>query len=68
MNVEQALVLQFGEPIRVEKEPGLKFKLPFVQNVRISTAACSISTARCRKSSPLTRSVWLSIPSPASDR
>ena len=30
---EQALVLQFGEPIRVEREPGLKFKLPFVQNV-----------------------------------
>jgi len=30
---EQALVLQFGEPIRVENEPGLKFKLPFVQNV-----------------------------------
>ena len=30
---EQALVLQFGEPIRVENEPGLKFKLPFIQNV-----------------------------------
>lgn len=30
---EQALVLQFGEPIRVENQPGLKFKLPFVQNV-----------------------------------
>jgi membrane protease subunit HflC len=30
---EQALVVQFGEPIRVESEPGLKFKLPFVQNV-----------------------------------
>lgn len=30
---EQALVLQFGEPIRVESEPGLKFKLPFVQNI-----------------------------------
>ena len=29
---EQALVLQFGEPIRVENEPGLKFKLPFIQN------------------------------------
>ncbi|MBO6281389.1 MAG: protease modulator HflC [Alphaproteobacteria bacterium] len=30
---EQAIVLQFGEPIRVINEPGLKFKVPFVQNV-----------------------------------
>ncbi len=30
---EQALVLQFGEPVRLIKEPGLKTKLPFVQNV-----------------------------------
>jgi modulator of FtsH protease HflC len=30
---EQALVLQFGNPVRVEREPGLKFKLPFIQNV-----------------------------------
>lgn len=30
---EQALVLQFGEPIRVIKDPGLDFKLPFLQNV-----------------------------------
>ena len=30
---QQALVLQFGNPIRAETEPGLKFKLPFVQNV-----------------------------------
>jgi membrane protease subunit HflC len=29
----QALVLQFGKPVRVAQEPGLKFKLPFVQNV-----------------------------------
>lgn len=29
----QALVLQFGKPERVEQEPGLKFKLPFIQNV-----------------------------------
>lgn len=29
----QALVLQFGEIVRVVKEPGLNFKLPFVQNV-----------------------------------
>ena len=30
---EQAIVLQFGEPMRVVKEPGLKFKIPFIQNV-----------------------------------
>ncbi len=30
---EQALILQFGKPERVIKEPGLKFKLPFIQNV-----------------------------------
>jgi len=31
--VEQAIVLQFGEPMRVVKEPGLKFKVPLIQNV-----------------------------------
>src|SRR3989338_1100701 len=30
---QQALVLQFGEPVRVIKDPGLKLKLPFIQNV-----------------------------------
>jgi membrane protease subunit HflC len=30
---QQALVLQFGEPKRVITEPGLHFKLPFVQDV-----------------------------------
>ncbi|CCQ73483.1 protease modulator HflC [Magnetospira sp. QH-2] len=30
---QQALVLQFGNPIDVKNEPGLHFKLPFVQNV-----------------------------------
>ena len=29
----QAIVLQFGEPIRVIKEPGIQFKIPFVHNV-----------------------------------
>ena len=32
---EQAMILQFGEPVRTITEPGLKFKLPFVQNVTI---------------------------------
>lgn len=30
---EQAIVLQFGEPMRVIKTPGLKLKVPFIQNV-----------------------------------
>jgi membrane protease subunit HflC len=31
--VERAIVLQLGEPMRSISEPGLNFKLPFVQNV-----------------------------------
>ena len=30
---QQALILQFGNPIRTIPTPGLKFKVPFVQNV-----------------------------------
>ena len=30
---QQALVVQFGEPKRTVSEPGLKFKLPFIQDV-----------------------------------
>lgn len=30
---EQAIVLKFGEIVRVEPEPGLKWKLPFINNV-----------------------------------
>ena len=30
---EQALVLQFGEPVRWVKDAGLKFKIPLIQNV-----------------------------------
>jgi len=29
----QALILQFGEPIRVIKDPGLNFKVPLAQNI-----------------------------------
>lgn len=29
---QQVLVLQFGEPVRVIDTPGIKFKLPFLQN------------------------------------
>lgn len=31
--VEQAIVLQFGEPVRVVKDAGLKIKVPFIQKV-----------------------------------
>ena len=31
--VNQAIVLQFGDPKRIIIEPGLNFKLPFIQNV-----------------------------------
>lgn len=32
---EQAIVLQFGEPVREIKKPGLKMKIPFIQKVVI---------------------------------
>ena len=31
--VNQAIVLQFGDPKRIITKPGLNFKLPFIQNV-----------------------------------
>ena len=31
--VNQAIVLQFGDPKRIIVEPGLNFKLPYIQNV-----------------------------------
>ena len=31
--IEQAIVLQFGEPVKVIKDAGLKIKIPFIQNV-----------------------------------
>ena len=31
----QALVVQFGEVVRFEKEPGLKFKIPLIQEVKL---------------------------------
>lgn len=30
---EQTIVLQFGNPVRLIQEPGLKIKMPFIQNV-----------------------------------
>ena len=31
--INQAIVLQFGDPKRVISDPGLKIKIPFIQNV-----------------------------------
>ena len=30
---EQAMVVQLGEPVRVAREPGLYWKIPFIQQV-----------------------------------
>ncbi|MAL78145.1 MAG: protease modulator HflC [Sneathiella sp.] len=44
---EQAIVMQFGEPKRVIQEPGLNFKLPFVQDVvYVDKRVLSVSTQR----------------------
>lgn len=32
---EQVVVLQFGEPVTRHTEPGLKFKVPFIQNLKV---------------------------------
>lgn len=32
---EQAMVLQFGKPVDKHVDPGLKLKIPFIQNVRV---------------------------------
>ena len=31
--INQAIVLQFGDPKKIISEPGLQFKIPFIQNV-----------------------------------
>ena len=31
--VNQAIVLQFGDPKRIITKPGINFKIPFIQNV-----------------------------------
>ena len=31
--INQAIVLQFGDPKRIITSPGLNFKIPFIQNV-----------------------------------
>ncbi|WP_339717649.1 protease modulator HflC, partial [uncultured Sneathiella sp.] len=44
---QQAIVMQFGNPERVIQEPGLNFKLPFVQDVvYVDKRVLSVSTQR----------------------
>ena len=31
--INQAIVLQFGDPKRIITKPGLNFKIPFIQNI-----------------------------------
>ena len=31
--INQAIVLQFGDPKRIISNPGINFKIPFIQNV-----------------------------------
>ena len=31
--INQAIVLQFGDPKKIILKPGLNFKIPFIQNV-----------------------------------
>lgn len=44
---EQAIVMQFGKPKNVIQEPGLQFKIPFVQDVvYVDKRVLSVSTKR----------------------
>jgi membrane protease subunit HflC len=43
---QQAVVLQFGKPIRTIKEPGLDFKIPFVQDIEILEKRILLADAR----------------------
>ena len=63
--INQAIVLQFGNPKQIISEPGLNFKIPFIQNVVfldkrilnldtppeevIASAAAQIGRASCRE-------------------
>lgn len=41
---EQVLVLQLGDPVKVVKDPGLNFKIPFIQNiVRVDNRVLDLS-------------------------
>ena len=46
--VNQAIVLQFGDPKRIILKPGLNFKIPFIQNV-VFLDKRKIGRASCRE-------------------
>ena len=48
--VNQAIVLQFGDPKRILVEPGLNFKIPFIQNSR-PRRDCKSSSRDCNERS-----------------
>ena len=48
--VNQAIVLQFGDPKKIISQPGINFKIPFIQNVvfldkRILNLDCLLYTS-----------------------
>lgn len=53
---EQALVVQFGEPKRVITEPGLDFKIPFIQKVIYFDKRVLNFDAAAQEAPPSTRS------------
>ena len=48
---EQVLITQFGEPVRVIRDPGLHAKTPFVQTVIPFDKRLLTSSCQARKSS-----------------
>ena len=53
--VNQAIVLQFGDPKRIIVEPGLNFKIPFIQNVVYLDKSCLLYTSPSPRDATLSR-------------
>ena len=62
---EQAIVLRFGDPKQVVKEPGLGFKVPFIDDVTYFDARFWTTRHRRKKSLRPTKNGWWSIALPA---
>jgi membrane protease subunit HflC len=58
---QQAIVLEFGKPKREIKDPGLHYKVPFIQNVEyFDKRILDIDTARKRSLPPIrSGSSWM---------
>lgn len=61
---EQAIVLQFGEPVREVKEPGLKVKIPFIQKVVIYDTRLLDLDPPAQEIVLNDKNAWMSIPLP----